>query len=51
VPAASIGPITSRTARELGLRVEIEARQATIPALVEAIVQLSSESEQRPTPK
>ncbi|MFZ1168297.1 MAG: uroporphyrinogen-III synthase, partial [Candidatus Sulfotelmatobacter sp.] len=34
---ASIGPVTSTTLRELGLRVDIEARQFTIPGLVEAI--------------
>jgi uroporphyrinogen-III synthase len=36
---ACIGPITSRTARELGLKVDIEAREFTINGLVEAIVQ------------
>lgn len=36
---ASIGPVTSSTLRELGLRVDIEAAQYTIPGLVEAIVQ------------
>jgi uroporphyrinogen-III synthase len=35
---ASIGPVTSSTLRELGLTVDIEARQYTIPGLVEAIV-------------
>ncbi len=35
---ASIGPITSRTARELGLRVDIEAKEFTIDGLVDAIV-------------
>jgi len=35
---ASIGPITSRTARELGLRVDIEAKEFTIDGLVNAIV-------------
>ncbi len=34
---ASIGPVTSRTARALGLRVTIEPPEATIPAFVEAI--------------
>ncbi|MGH9786471.1 MAG: uroporphyrinogen-III synthase, partial [Terriglobia bacterium] len=38
VRIASIGPITSQTARRAGLPVHIEARQHTIPALVEAIV-------------
>lgn len=35
---ASIGPVTSETARELGLPVDIEARQYTIPGLIDAIV-------------
>jgi len=34
---ASIGPITSRAMRELGLEPGVEAREATIPALVEAL--------------
>jgi uroporphyrinogen III methyltransferase/synthase len=34
---ASIGPITSRTARDGGLEVAIEARRHDIPGLVEAI--------------
>jgi uroporphyrinogen-III synthase len=36
---ASIGPITSQTARELGLRVDIEAKEFTIDGLVNAIIQ------------
>ena len=36
---ACIGPITSQTARELGLDVHIEAQEFTIDGLVEAIVQ------------
>jgi uroporphyrinogen-III synthase len=35
---ASIGPVTSSTLRELGLPVDITAREFTIPGLVEAIV-------------
>lgn len=35
---ASIGPITSQTARELGLKVDIEATEFTIEGLVQAIV-------------
>ena len=38
VRLASIGPITSGTLRELGLRVDIEAREYTIPGLIKAIV-------------
>lgn len=34
---ASIGPITSDTARELGLTVDIEAEEFTIPGLVESV--------------
>lgn len=34
---ASIGPVTSATLRELGLRVDIEAREYTIPGLIRAI--------------
>ena len=37
-PAASIGPITTRAAREAGLRVEIEASHSTIGGLVDAII-------------
>jgi uroporphyrinogen-III synthase len=36
---ASIGPITSQATRELGLRVDIEAKEFTIDGLVNAIVQ------------
>ncbi|GCF11004.1 uroporphyrinogen-III synthase [Dictyobacter arantiisoli] len=35
---ASIGPITSQTARELGLKVDIEAAEFTIAGLVQALV-------------
>lgn len=38
VKSASIGPVTSSTLRELGLPVDIEAREYTIPGLIEAIV-------------
>ncbi|MEP6955843.1 MAG: uroporphyrinogen-III synthase, partial [Chthoniobacterales bacterium] len=34
---ASIGPVTSGTARELGLQVDLEARRHDVPGLVEAI--------------
>jgi uroporphyrinogen-III synthase len=36
---ASIGPVTSSTLRELGLGVDIAAKEFTIPGLVEAIVE------------
>ncbi|MGH9553282.1 MAG: uroporphyrinogen-III synthase, partial [Terriglobales bacterium] len=35
---ASIGPITSSTLRELGLPVDVEAAEYTIPGLIEAMV-------------
>jgi uroporphyrinogen-III synthase len=39
---ASIGPVTSSTLRELGLRADIEAREFTIPGLVQALVRALS---------
>jgi uroporphyrinogen-III synthase len=39
---ASIGPVTSSTLRELGLRVDIEAKEFTIPDLIAAIVRVES---------
>jgi uroporphyrinogen-III synthase len=38
IHSASIGPVTSATLRELGLPVDIEAAEYTIPGLVAAIV-------------
>ena len=38
IQLASIGPVTSSTLRELGFRVDVEAKQFTIPGLVQAIV-------------
>lgn len=37
VLVASIGPVTSDTARELGLTVGVEADEYTIPGLVQAV--------------
>ena len=37
---ASIGPVTSATARDVGLTVAVEAAEYTIPGLVEAILHL-----------
>ena len=34
----SIGPVTSETARELGVRVDVEARRHDIDGLVEALL-------------
>jgi uroporphyrinogen-III synthase len=42
VQTASIGPVTSATLRELGLPVDIAAREFTIPGLVAAIVDARS---------
>jgi uroporphyrinogen-III synthase len=39
---ASIGPITSSTLRELGLPVDIEAQEYTIPGLIRAITDVES---------
>jgi uroporphyrinogen-III synthase len=38
VRLASIGPITSSTLRELGLPVDVEAKEYTVPGLIRAIV-------------
>jgi uroporphyrinogen-III synthase len=38
VTLASIGPVTSATLRELGLSVDVEAQQFSIPGLLTAIV-------------
>ncbi len=38
IQLASIGPVTSSTFRELSFRTDIEAKEFTIPGLVEAIV-------------
>jgi uroporphyrinogen III methyltransferase/synthase len=37
VALASIGPITTETARRLGLKISIEAKEYTIPGLVKAL--------------
>ena len=37
---ASIGPITSSTLRELGLPVNVEAKDYTIPGLITAVASL-----------
>jgi uroporphyrinogen III methyltransferase/synthase len=34
---ASIGPVTSETARELGMAVDVEAAEYTTPGLVQAL--------------
>ncbi len=54
VRIASIGPVTSATARELGLDVDVEAREHTVPGLVRALVEATGEQGDeilRPSPK
>ncbi|MBI4297021.1 MAG: uroporphyrinogen-III C-methyltransferase [Chloroflexi bacterium] len=36
---ACIGPVTSRTARDMGLRVDVESEEHTIPGLVEVMAE------------
>jgi uroporphyrinogen-III synthase len=43
IKLASIGPVTSSTLREFGLRVDIRAKEFTIPGLVDAIVLAAAE--------
>lgn len=38
VALASIGPVTTQTLEEIGLRADIEAKEYTVPGLVDAIV-------------
>lgn len=51
VVVASIGPITSQTATELGLPPDIEATTHTIPGLVEAIMSYYSDQSAEKEPK
>ena len=44
IRVASIGRVTSKTLRELGVRVTVQARKYTIPGLVQAIVSTENES-------
>ncbi|MGQ0713864.1 MAG: uroporphyrinogen-III C-methyltransferase [Gemmatimonadaceae bacterium] len=41
-PAASIGPVTTAAAESLGLRVAIEATEATVASLIEAVVRFAA---------
>jgi uroporphyrinogen-III synthase len=47
IRCASIGPITSATLREVGLPVDIEAKEYTIPGLLRALVEGLSTSPSR----
>ena len=40
IPAASIGPITTQTARSLGVEVAIQAKVYTVEGLVDAVMGL-----------
>jgi uroporphyrinogen III methyltransferase/synthase len=46
VRGASIGPVTSGTARELGVPIAVEAGTHTIPGLVDAILRHCTEAGQ-----
>ena len=48
VTAASIGPITTATARDLGFRVEVEAAEHTIGGLVEVVLERFASPPERP---
>jgi uroporphyrinogen-III synthase len=39
VRTISIGPVTSATARELGVRIDVEATEHTVPGVVSAMVE------------
>jgi uroporphyrinogen III methyltransferase / synthase len=45
---ACIGPVTATTARELGLRVDVEADVHTVPGLVDALVAWAAGTSGRP---
>lgn len=49
IKLASIGPITSATLREFGLRVDVEAKEYTIPGLVHAIEGSCTSEDARPS--
>ena len=44
VQFASIGPITTQTAEEMGFRVDIKAKDYTIPGLVDALLESAASS-------
>jgi uroporphyrinogen III methyltransferase/synthase len=46
-PLASIGPVTTDTARQLGLTIAVEAAEATVSALVEASLSVFSAGKQK----
>jgi uroporphyrinogen III methyltransferase/synthase len=50
VKVASIGPVTSETARRHGIEVTVEARRYTIDGLIEAILACASDASTIPRP-
>jgi len=51
IAIACIGPITARTAKGWGMRVQIQPKEYTIPALTQAIVQYFSKKGKLPITK
>lgn len=47
IRAASIGPITSKTLDEYGIRIEVLAAESTIPSLTEAVVNYFTETREQ----
>ena len=50
VAVTAIGPITAKTAEEMGMTVSIMPKENTIPAMVEAMVQYAGRGEEASTP-
>ena len=51
VQVASIGPITTKTARDLGLAVAVQAQPFTVEGLVEAVLGLYTETQPQTPPR
>jgi len=49
VKVASIGPVTSATAKKVGLEISVQAKVFTSDGLVEAIVEMEARSERAPS--
>ena len=50
IAIASIGPVTTRTAKTWGMKVQIQAKEYTIPGLTQAIVEYFSTPLPSPLP-
>ena len=50
IAIACIGPVTARTAKERGLKVRIQPKQYTIPALTRAIAEYFTKKQNSPSP-